>query len=217
MRRYFPDLKNFLEIGCGTGFVLSGVRSAFPRISLYGGDIYVEGLTYVRKRLDRVELFQIDACKLPFENAFDVIGAFDVLEHIKDDKLALLQMYQAVRKGGGIILTVPQHDFLWSRFDDYSCHIRRYNKAEFKAKVEEAGFKVMNITSFVSLLMPFMLFSRLRHKRKPCVEDDAGHELKMRGLTNTILEKVLGLERALIRLGVTLPFGGSLLLIAHKG
>ena len=70
-----------------------------------------------------------------FRNEFDVIGAFDVLEHIADDELVLSQMHQAVRKGGGIILTVPQHSFLWSEIDEYSRHVRRYSVSELKLKL----------------------------------------------------------------------------------
>ena len=64
-----------------------------------------------------------------------MIGAFDVLEHIADDELVLSQMHQAVRKGGGIILTVPQHSFLWSEIDEYSRHVRRYSVSELKLKL----------------------------------------------------------------------------------
>jgi SAM-dependent methyltransferase len=57
-------------------------------------------------------LFQMDARKIPFESEFDVIGAFDVLEHIEEDEKALAQIFHAVLPGGGLILTVPQHRFL---------------------------------------------------------------------------------------------------------
>ncbi|MEW6675095.1 MAG: hypothetical protein AB1348_03630 [Nitrospirota bacterium] len=91
--------------------------------------------------------------------------------------------------------------------------MRRYNASELKAKVERAGFVVVKLTSFVSLLLPLMAISRLRKKWGEC---DVMSELKLGGIINTILEKILNLEMNLIRLGVHLPFGGSLLLIAIK-
>lgn len=215
LQQYFPNAKNFFEIGCGTGFVLSGIESMCPQLLLFGSDIYSNGLTITAKRTKKTELFQMDACQIPFENEFDVVGAFDVLEHIEEDELALSQMYQAICRGGGIILTVPQHPFLWSYSDEYACHVRRYNARELKTKVRLAGFETVKMTSFVSLLFPLMVISRLK-KRQPNVQYDIMAELKLGSLTNTFLEKMLDLERGLINLGIHLPFGGSLLLIARK-
>lgn len=165
IKRYFSGASNFFEIGCGTGFVLSAIEKAFPGFSLYGSDIFTEGLNFAKRRLHKVTLLQMDAQKIPFEDEFDVIGAFDVLEHAEKDELVLSQMHQALHAGGGLILTVPQHKFLWSRFDEASCHWRRYNASGLIAKVKAAGFKIIKTTSFVSLLLPFMLLSRLTESR----------------------------------------------------
>lgn len=216
LKHYFPNAENFLEIGCGTGFVLSELERALSQLLLYGSDISTIGLKFAAKRLKKAKLFQMDAHQIPFEDEFDVMGAFDILEHIKNDQLVLSQMYQAVRKNGGIILTVPQHRFLWSHFDENACHRRRYSASELKFKVEQAGFEVIKMTSFVSLLLPLMLVSRLKQKRKPAREYDVMSELKLGGLPNTLLEKALHLEHCLINLGISLPFGGSLFLIANK-
>lgn len=216
LRRYFSEAKNFFEIGCGTGFVLSGVEGAFPQLSVYGSDIFREGLAYAAERLKSAELFQMDARKIPFKDEFDVIGAFDVLEHIKEDGIVLSQMCQAVRQGGGIILTVPQHPFLWNQYDEYSRHVRRYTSRELRRKVEQAGFKVQRMSSFVSFLLPLMAISRLKKKRKTDSKYDALAELKTNGPVNMMLERVLDMERAIIRLGFSFPAGGSLLLIAYK-
>ena len=138
-----------------------------------------------------------------------------MLEHIKDDETVLKQMHQACKHKGGIILTVPQHAFLWSYMDEYACHVCRYHARELKKKVKRAGFKVLRITSFVSILLPLMIISRLK-KRQPDPEFDPASELRISGLINTILERVIDLERSMIRLGLSFPAGGSLLLIAQK-
>jgi len=212
---YFPDIKNFLEIGCGTGFVLSGIREAFPHVALCGGDIYPEGLSYARKRIEDARLLQMDSRNVPFRNEFDAVGAFDLIEHVAEDEAVLSEMYQATHEGGGIILTAPQHGFLWSRFDEEACHVRRYEVSELKAKVENSGFKVISVISFISLLFPLVALSRLL-KRSPNKEYNIMNEFKLGRLTNTILEKVTGLERGLIRLGMRFPFGGSVLIVAKK-
>ena len=83
---YFPSAGSFFEIGCGTGFVLTGIRQNFPRMRLVGSEIFVDGLVFAKARLPEVELYQMDARRIPFEDEFDVVGAFDVLEHLVEDE-----------------------------------------------------------------------------------------------------------------------------------
>jgi SAM-dependent methyltransferase len=215
LEHYFPDAKSFFEIGCGTGFVLAHIRKEFQQLTVVGSEVFSKGLSFASERLPGVDLFQMDACQIPFESEFDVIGAFDVLEHIGDDELVLSQMHRAVRKGGGILLTVPQHSFLWSEVDEYSRHLRRYSVSELKAKVKRAGFRTLRATSFVSLLLPLMLIARLK-QRPAHLEFDPVAEFKLSISANFLLQRVMDVERAMIRLGVSFPAGGSLLLIAKR-
>ena len=154
----------------------------------------------------------MDARQIPFEREFDVVGAFDVLEHIAEDELVLSEMFKATRPGGGILLTVPQHQFLWSELDRHSMHQRRYNRAHLRGKVERAGFCVERITSFVSFLLPLLILSRRKRK-----DQDLWAEVpRMNRSLNAFFEKTLAAERALIRSGISFPAGGSLLLVARK-
>ncbi|PZM85528.1 MAG: SAM-dependent methyltransferase [Candidatus Melainabacteria bacterium] len=212
LKKFFPRAKNFLEIGCGTGFVLTAINAAIPQLELFGSELFEEGLSFARKRLPNAKLMQLDARKLQISETFDVIGAFDVIEHIDEDVRVLEQMYIHCRQG--IILTVPQHPWLWSHLDDVSCHKRRYSRDELVKKVEAAGFAVKFVTSFVFLLLPIMLLSRLR-KRTPGTFN-ATDELKLPIFVNKLLEAILLFEKILIGTSVKLPVGGSLLLIACK-
>lgn len=215
LQRYFPEARNFLEIGCGTGFVLSGIRDALPSLTLSGSEIFCAGLLFAAQRLPGVELFQMDARRIPFREEFDVIGAFDVLEHVKEDEEVLSQMYQATRKGGGILITVPHHPFLWSASDDFARHVRRYKTRELRDKVKRAGFDVLRITSFVSLLLPLLVLSRFK-QRFDSKEFDPSSEFNISSLVNNTLERMLDGERTMIRAGVSFPAGGSLLLVARR-
>lgn len=215
LHRYFRSAQSFLEIGCGTGFVLSGLSSVFPGLILGGSEISSVGLAHAARRVPGATLFQMDARAIPFADEYDVIGAFDVLEHIEEDEVVLSRMNRAVRTGGGILLTVPQHNFLWSKTDEHACHVRRYAVRDLVAKVSAAGFRVERVTSFVSLLLPIMMVSR----RRRVVEDeryDPLAELRIGPLANLLLEKVMTIERLAIRAGLNFPFGGSLLLTARK-
>ena len=215
LQRYFPEARNFLEIGCGTGFVLSGIRDALPSLTLSGSEIFCAGLLFAAQRLPGVELFQMDARRIPFREEYDVIGAFDVLEHVKEDEEILSQMYQATRRGGGILITVPHHPFLWSQVDDFAHHARRYQTRDLREKVERVGFSVLRLTSFVSLLLPPLILSRFK-QRFTGEEVDPSAEFDIGSLMNAMFERVLDLERTMIRAGVSFPAGGSLLLVARR-
>ncbi len=215
LRKYFPSATDFLEIGCGTGFVLAELARTIPQLKLSGSELFPEGLEFASKRVPNANLFQLDATCIPFETAFDVIGAFDVLEHIQNDSQVLCEMFKSVRPGGGIVITVPQHMFLWSQSDTQAHHCRRYNLAELKSKVEQAGFKILTHTSFVSLLLPLMVASRYRQRLFPG-EYNFMSELRIRGFTGWMLERLLELELTLIKRGLLFSSGGSLLMVAQR-
>lgn len=216
MRRYFPQASNILEIGCGTGFVLANTRAAYPDARLSGSDIFTEGLGFAQQRVPQAALFQMDATAIPFRDEFDLIGAFDVLEHIEDDAAALAQIHAACKQGGGVVFTVPQHPSLWSRMDEYAHHKRRYTRPELLEKMHAAGFRVRYATSFVSLLLPVMWLSRLLQRNAPPAEDGMDPGLKIHPLVNAAFGGVMAFERALLALGLTFPAGGSLLVVAEK-
>ena len=214
LKRHFPDLERFMEIGCGTGFVLSGVAEAFPEVRVSASEIDLAGLPFVRERVPRAEIFQMDARRIPFRDEFDVIGAFDVIEHIEEDEEVLAQMYQACRPGGGVMITVPQHPWLWSPTDDHACHKRRYTRKELVRKMKKAGFEVVETLSFVSLLLPVMLASRL--KNNSVEEMDPLRELTLPKPLNQFLFQIMKIEHTLQGIGLRLPFGGSLLCVGKK-
>lgn len=211
---YFPAARSFFEVGCGTGFVLKGVRENSPRLRLTGSEIFGDGLAFAHARLPGVDLYQMDARQIPFDGEFDVVGAFDVLEHIVEDDAVLRQMFRATRPGGGLLVTVPQHRFLWSAIDEHSMHQRRYSRAELRRKVEQAGFRIQRITSFISLLLPVMICSRM--KRNSSRDFQLWKEFEISRRLNTVLGRILAAERAMIEKGLSFPAGGSLLLIAKR-
>ena len=95
-------------------------------------------------------------------------------------------------------------------------HVRRYTATELRRKVEAAGFEVVRMTSFVSLLLPMMFASRLRLRIRERKEFDAIGELRQPRAVNMALEAVMMIERTLIRRGLSFPAGGSLLLVSRK-
>jgi SAM-dependent methyltransferase len=215
LRRYRPDVSSFLEIGCGTGFVLSGIAAQHPTARLYGSEIFVDGLSFAGERVPSARLMQMDARAIPMREEIDVIGAFDVLEHIEEDVDVLREMHGALKQDGLLVISVPQHRWLWSPADDHAHHVRRYTAGELRDKVSGAGFEVLKSTSFVSILLPMMMLSRLRMRGR--TDDyDPIDEMRMPGWLNAVLYRVMRAENALIRWGLRFPLGGSRLVVARK-
>lgn len=214
LKRYAPSARSWLELGCGTGFLLERFEREFPNLVLHGSEIMTRGLEYVQQRVKRAALYQLDARHIPFEAEFDAVGAFDVIEHIEEDSIVLNSLANALKPGGMLFLTVPQHTFLWSAADDYAHHKRRYGRAELDAKLRSAGFEPIRYTSFVALLLPAMLFSRLTHRTAQRYDPRA--EFALSPLLNRAFEVIANIEQWFIRLGISWPLGGSLLAIARK-
>jgi SAM-dependent methyltransferase len=212
LRRYAPvGWSRFLEVGCGTGFVLREIRRAFPAATLAGTELFAEGLRYAADRVPDAELRQLDARAMTYEAAFDVAGVFDVLEHIDDDQAVLRGLHLALRPGGLLLLTVPQHMWLWSGQDVVAAHIRRYSANEIHARVRAAGFTIERSTSFVSLLLPALVAKR-RGSGSAKIED-----LRQPRPLDLALACVMAIERAGIRAGLSYPAGGSRLVAARRG
>lgn len=214
LAHYFPNVGSLLEIGCGTGVVLKAIRTEFPETQLVGADLSEDAIAIARQRV-AAEFVQFDAVRVPFRDEFDVVCAFDVLEHIDDDQAALNELAAAVRTGGGVLIMVPQHKWLWSAADEYGHHRRRYTKKEIESKVRSAGLAIVRSTGWMGTLLPIMALSRF-HDRRANGAYDPTRELRLSAWLNRSFEVVLDLERAGIQRGLTLPFGGSRLVVARK-
>jgi SAM-dependent methyltransferase len=207
------NMSCFLEIGCGTGYVLNAISKRYPDSTIHGTDYYEEGLSFAKHRLPTASISQQDARLINIIKIYDVIGAFDVIEHIKEDELVLSNLFRALKKEGRIVLTVPQHKWLWSKVDDNACHVRRYSRSELVTKLNNNNFIVEYVSSFVFILLPMMWLFR-RHLNND--DSDSSNELKHPKLLNHIFKKVMSIEFWLMKRGLTFPFGGSLLIVAKK-
>jgi SAM-dependent methyltransferase len=223
--RLIPDLdsiKDIIEHGCGTGFVLRELQRIFPKARITGADLFAEGLALARKRFGGA-LVQTDLMQCEYKETFDLVGLFDVLEHLDDDRRALAALREQLRPGGWLLLTVPAHTVLWSDYDVASGHRRRYTQPELMSRLSEARFEVKFCTEFMLALFPLMLLRRrLSWGRKGGApergsnSEDAASELQVNPLLNRLLEVILRPEAWWIARRQELPVGTSLLALARK-
>lgn len=207
-----------LEIGCGIGGVIGELRR-LPNLRLTGSEVSIHGLRYARTKLPGVEFIQLDATDIPFRGEFDVIGAFDVLEHIDADERVMAEVFEALRPAGLFVVTVPQYQWMWSRLDELVHHKRRYGRRDLVDKLGRAGFEILYTTSFVTALFPFMLLTRLRGRAGRQSDDPKAEfaaQVNLPRPLNALFDWVMRVDETALRMGASLPFGGSLLAVARR-
>jgi SAM-dependent methyltransferase len=211
-------VRHFLEIGCGTGYVLK-MLAAIPRLKCIGAEIRLQGAHIAKNRVPAAEIIQLDACQIPFEATFDAVGAFDVIEHVETDEQVIQNVHRALKDGGYVFLTVPQHPFLWSYQDDFAGHKRRYTRSELLIKLARNGFRIEYAGSFCCTVFPFMLLSRLTKSTRASTKDKVAEVLAEFNIfrpLNSLLRLLMRLDETVIRYGGSLPFGGSLVAVGRK-
>jgi len=218
-----PARSRVLEIGCGTGKTLQALAVACPNAIIVGMDLLLEGLEYARRRTE-VPLVQGTIEHAPFARAFDLVGMFDVLEHIDDDAASLREVHALVAPGRHLVITVPAHNALWSGFDDESHHCRRYEPDELRERLAAAGFEVEYLTLFMATLYPIVRLRRgmaeivRRGRRRLALTERSAvlSDIKVRPVVNGLLGFALKQEIRFLRLRWQLPLGTSLLAVARR-
>jgi SAM-dependent methyltransferase len=213
-----------LEVGCGNGNVLRVLKQLCPDGVVVGLDLFEEGLNHARERCDCV-LVPGDILEAPFaDGSFDLIGMFDVLEHLPDDLKALRALHALLAPGGAVVLTVPACASLWSYFDEIGGHYRRYSAGELVQKLVETGFEVSYQTYFMFTIFPLVWAARCWRANRPGSRSSkaadpyarAMRELQIRPGVNELLMRLLSWETWWIRHRRRLPIGTSLLAVARK-
>jgi SAM-dependent methyltransferase len=203
-----PADARILEIGCGTGHNLE-MLSRFGTVDA----IEVDGAAraIAEKRLGRPVLnAPLPALDGVAERAYDLVAAFDVIEHISDDHAALASIARRLKPGGAFVMTVPAHQWMWSAHDSVNHHHRRYSKRGLKRLIEGSPLKLERLGYFNSLLFPLAVGQRLAAKM---ARTDRSDVTMPPAPLNQALERVFAFERRLVG-RVPLPIGLSLFAVA---
>jgi SAM-dependent methyltransferase len=155
------------------------------------------------------------ALALPFrDHAFDLVSAFDVVEHCEPEATALAELARVLEPGGRLLLSVPAYEWAWTDHDVRAGHHRRYTRPRLVSAVEAAGLVVRRASYGFTGVFPMFAAERLlRRVRRP-----GGDEGRLPQVSPPVERVLLGLSRAESRLlGRTdLPFGSSVFLAADK-
>lgn len=207
-----PEHAKVLDAGCGSGGNLQLLAS---KGELYAFEMNDTAREHAKKR----GIATIEAGKLPdaipFAGInFDLIGLFDVLEHVEDDKSALRALTGRLNTGGILCINVPAYQWLFVRHDRLHHHFRRYSRSELIHKVKTAGLKVEFVSYWNCLLFPVAVLVRILDRFNVPKDHTIGSR-KPSGLLNELLFRLVSVEHFLIP-RIRLPFGLSLIMIARK-
>jgi len=200
---------HILEVGCGTG-------SNIAMLQRFGPVDAIEPDDYARAFAANRTGIQIKGGYLPDvpleDGRYDLIVLLDVLEHIPDDKGALIALKPKLAPGGRLMLAVPAMPSLWSGHDVAHHHQRRYTVRTLEAVVRAAGFRVLRRTRFNSLLLPAIVGVRLLNR---LLGREGGDEDRIPPAPiNRLLGLMFGAERHVAVRGL-FPAGVSLALVAE--
>ena len=218
VRREPGGQRLLMDLGCGVGGMLEPL-AAYGRV--IGTDVTLKGLQHCANR----NFPRLLACNGPsgcFRDAsLDCITAFDALEHIEDDIGTLREIHRMLKPGGILIASGPAYQFLYSRQDRVTHHVRRYTLGELTGKAHAAGLSVQKASYINCILFPVILPIVLLLKGWQALRGpDDGQAGSNVGIgiphfVNESLAAIFSSEAALLR-WVSVPAGHSLVMVARK-
>jgi len=212
--KYVAKTDKIIEIGAGTGNIAQALLSDGYDVTV--GEIYENGIRYSQQRGIK-KAYQFDVKRLPFKEHFDVVGMFDVLEHLDNDDLVLRNIRQALKMGGKAIITVPAHKKLWNYNDVLARHKRRYELKELKNIFLKNGFEIITAKNFFVFILPLLYVRAVlnRNSSSSLKNQNVMATFKINSIIGGILFLMLKLENKLLK-HVSPSFGGSIAIVARK-
>lgn len=199
-----PAGARVLEAGCGTGGNLE-MLDRFGQVRAFELDADARRTAELKSGLAVAEGALPHS--VPFEvERFDLVGLFDVLEHVEDDLGALAALGTRLAPGGRIVMTVPAFPWLWSRHDERHHHYRRYTRSHLSKVADAAGLEMEHGFYFNTILFPAAVLGRAI---KAMLRLDRADDTLPSPFVNATLSTVFGAERHLIG-RIRMPVGLSL-------
>lgn len=199
-----------LNVGCGTGGTL-------PVLEKYGKvhniDVSNEAIKFMKGYGYKVD--KVKDHRLPYKDAtYDVVVAFDVLEHIKKHEEALKEWTRVLKPGGAILFTVPAYQWLWSDHDTSLHHYRRYTKKLIRSIIPGDG-KIQRSSYYIVFSLPLIAGFRFLNKILGKKADSETSYVDVPNWMNALFTNLLKIEASAHKI-MTFPAGTSLITIVRK-
>ena len=209
-----------LEIGSSNPHFLRFLRQEAPHAELVASDFISGPLLPLSEKLPGIPVVQMDITQCPFfDETFDAVVCLNVLEHIKDDGKALLEIARILRPGGIAILEVPAGEHLFDFYDAHLMHFRRYNMRKLNQLLKSSGLTVRRSTHLGFSVYPAFAFSKRRNQKSAPSPDEVESLVKAQiaqTRSSYLMRFVLRLETLIGRF-LSYPRGIRCSVIAVKG
>lgn len=203
-----------LDAGCGTGGFIARLDGRYRDLAIFGLDLDPEACCRAAAKSGR-PVCAGSVNQLPFaDHSLAVIFSADVLSHeAVDEKRALRQFHRCLADGGWLILNLPAYRWMLSRHDIAVQNIRRYTASGLRHLLHATGFQLVYASYWNAALLPIMATARKLLGRRHA----AGSDVKLYPApVDLFCRFVTQIETGMLRRGIRLPFGGSVLAIAAK-
>ncbi|MFZ0121741.1 MAG: class I SAM-dependent methyltransferase [Pseudonocardiaceae bacterium] len=214
MKRALRNRSNsiILNVGCGTGGTI-GMLEKFGKVD--NVDASNDAVAYVKK-LGYRDIVKIEDIDLPFKDkTYDVVGAFDVLEHIEDHESALFEWKRVLKDDGAIVITVPAYQWLWSEHDVSLHHRRRYTIKSLTAVAGKVGLRTEKKSYAISFSLPLVVGFRFASK---ILKNKAHSETSYVPVPRAVNKLFIAILKAEAKMHnkISLPVGTSVIAIMRK-
>ncbi len=204
-----------LDVGCSSGIMIESLKNQ-GYVDICGIDISEEAIVASKSRGINNVIVSPGETTVFNENKFDVIIASDILEHIKDDNMALKEWYRILKLGGILIIFVPAFNFLWSQHDEVNLHYRRYTKKSLLKKINKLNVSILkssysNFCLFFGVIIP-RVYQRFFLKKGKKLHDQLK---KTNSWLNTIVIKLIKTENKILKYR-SFPVGSSVFVVCRK-
>ena len=204
-----------LDVGCGTGGFLNRLSDEGFAV---GMDHQAQALQFCRARGNkRLVCSDLSRTPWPFKDAaFDVVTGLDVVEHVEDDAALVAEIHRVLKPGGIVVVNVPAFQWLWSYWDEWNGHKRRYTRFQLDQLMQKCGFvpKWSSYSDWLTLLAiaPLRWFKQRRVKKGLKVGSD---NAPLPGWANFLLLQYEQFETFVSR-WIRLPWGTSVTWVGVK-
>lgn len=201
-----------LDAGCGTGGMLKVLGPSIAGHPTLGLEFNATAAALAHAKAQR-PVASGSVNDLPIaDGALGGYVSLDVLCHGNvDPDRTLAEAYRCLAPGAVAVLNLPAYDWLMSAHDKRVHNVRRFTRGQARALLARHGFRVLRASYWNTLLFPLMLLHRLLRR------DEAESDVRDYSRTlDMLFSTALAVERAAIGLGISLPFGGSLLVVAAR-
>lgn len=206
-----------LNVGAATGETSTWLSNYGPVTSV---EYEKDCCDFVKQKLN-LDFIPASITALPFpENKFELVTAFDVIEHVEDHYKAVAEMIRVCKPGGLVAVTVPAFEFMWSKHDDINHHQRRYRIRELKKLFEDHNGKIIFKSYFNTILFLPVALTRMLANLFPFIVNrkGSGSDFSYSGgsIFTFLFFRLMKSENFWLTKGISFPFGISLILLFRK-